>query len=787
MDCCKREKKENVGKKLEYDPKFQGPVRWSKRVPTDVYCILLFCFFWVGMLVIAFYAFAEGTPSRLLHPVDSRGRLCGVDAGVEDKPHLFFFDLTACANIYQTFISSGVTNLSLDTSNLFSCPTPQVCVTECPNATLTGITNNPICVDGVDTTQFRSIDLSNGIPDISAIPAAGNLLNEIINGRCAPYYILSTAIAERCIPTFVSVDTAAGTFLDFNSTVANYTLDNTISISDIRDGTLAIALIVNFRQLLIDIYRDLTIVWPYLLAGLILSAIVPFLYIVLMRWLAWVVVIAGIIFTYVVLAGITGFSFYQFWRFETSANNTNVVSDAFSAAFQQLLPWWRYQRETWLALGIIFAIFLLILSLLLIFLIPRIVLAIKIIVQASRAVSSLWSSLFYPFITWILLGVIAIYYIVIAVFLVTATEKQFSIVANDTIPVVNRTFVDQAGNTFIYENGSLCDIIQFMELNGNTNTSDTRLIFFQNDQNQTIAATLSCTFLQFFTSNLLIFAQFYHLFGLFWTANYIVALGECALAGGFAVWYWAPMVKGNRKIPWFPVQKSSLVAFIYHSGSLAFGALIIAIIQLIRAILAYTQRQLKKHKELKVIQYVLCALGCLFFILEKVLRYINRMAYIEIAIYGYGFCRGAYHAVSLLIRNVVRAAVKDRVAHFILFLGKLACVGLVAVLSYLFFGEYNSTLGESLWGRPLNYYLIPIFILVFATYLIASGFLDTYGMAIDTLFICVLEDMERNHGRDHRFDSKLKNAYVKDGESKKKGEGTEGEESSPDDKKKKKK
>ena len=766
--CCGKEGKENLGNKLQYDPGFTGPVRWSKRVPTDIFCILLFCFFWVGMIVIAFYSVAEGTPSRLLHPVDSRGRLCGVDSAVADKPFLFFFDLTACASIYRTVLS-GISNLSIDTSNLFSCPTPQVCVSTCPNETITGITNNPICIDGVDTTRFASIDISNGIPSISAIPAAADLLGEIVDGRCAPYYVLSTPIADRCIPTFVSVDTAAGTFLDFNSTVADYSLDSTISIQDVQDGTLAIALIVNFRQFLIDIYRDLTIVWPYLIGGLILSALVPFLYIVLMRWLAWVVVIAGIVATYVLLAGITGFSYYQFWRFETNANSTNVVSNAFSAAFQQLLPWWRYQRETWLALGIIFSVVLLILSLLLIFLIPRIILAIKIIVQASRAVSSLWSSLFYPFITWILLGVIATYYVVIAVFLVTATDKQFSIVTNDTIPVAARTFVNLAGQSFTYENGSLCDIDEFIELNGNTNTSDIRLVTFQNDLNQTVTATISCTFLQFFTSNALIFAQFYHLFGLFWTANYIVALGECALAGGFAVWYWSPVVNGNRRTPWFPVQKSSVVAFVYHSGSVAFGALIIAIIQLIRAILAYTQRQLKKHKELKVIQYVLCALGCLFFILEKILRYINRMAYIEIAIYGYGFCRGAYHAVTLLLRNIVRAAVKDRVAHFILFLGKLACVGLVAVVSYLFFGEYNQTLGASLWGRPLNFYLVPIIILVFATYLIASGFLDTYGMAIDTLFICVLEDLERNdgsQGRENRFDKKLKSAYI--GEKKKK-------------------
>ena len=33
--------------------------------------------------------------------------------------------------------------------------------------------------------------------------------------------------------------------------------------------------------------------------------------------------------------------------------------------------------------------------------------------------------------------------------------------------------------------------------------------------------------------------QIYHLFGLLWVGNYILALGECTLAGAFASWYWA--------------------------------------------------------------------------------------------------------------------------------------------------------------------------------------------------------------------------------------------------------
>ena len=33
--------------------------------------------------------------------------------------------------------------------------------------------------------------------------------------------------------------------------------------------------------------------------------------------------------------------------------------------------------------------------------------------------------------------------------------------------------------------------------------------------------------------------QVYHLFGWFWLMNFIIAFGQCVLAGAFASWYWA--------------------------------------------------------------------------------------------------------------------------------------------------------------------------------------------------------------------------------------------------------
>ena len=40
----------------------------------------------------------------------------------------------------------------------------------------------------------------------------------------------------------------------------------------------------------------------------------------------------------------------------------------------------------------------------------------------------------------------------------------------------------------------------------------------------------------------------------------------------------------------------------------------------------------------------------------------------------------------------------------------------------------------------------PIVIIVIGTYFIASSFFGVYEMAVDTLFLCFLEDLERNDG-----------------------------------------
>ena len=88
-----------------------------------------------------------------------------------------------------------------------------------------------------------------------------------------------------------------------------------------------------------------------------------------------------------------------------------------------------------------------------------------------------------------------------------------------------------------------------------------------------------------------------------------------------AAWYLATNVSATLPPPVLPR---------FHTGSLSFGALIIAVIQLIRITLAYIQKKLKGSTG-KIAQAILTCMQCCFFILEKVLRYINKQAYIEVS------------------------------------------------------------------------------------------------------------------------------------------------------------
>lgn len=100
------------------------------------------------------------------------------------------------------------------------------------------------------------------------------------------------------------------------------------------------------------------------------------------------------------------------------------------------------------------------------------------------------------------------------------------------------------------------------------------------------------------------------------------------------------------------------------------------------------------------------------------------------------------------MRNIIRVAVLDKVTDSLFLLGKLLIVGSVGILAFFFFTHRIRIVQDT--APPLHYYWVPIVTVVIGSYLIAHGFFSVYGMCVDTLFLCFLEDLERKDGTPER-------------------------------------
>uniref|UniRef100_A0A8C2X4V4 Choline transporter-like protein n=1 Tax=Cyclopterus lumpus TaxID=8103 RepID=A0A8C2X4V4_CYCLU len=438
--------------------------------------------------------------------------------------------------------------------------------------------------------------------------------------------------------------------------------------------------------------------------GLLISMAVSLLFILLLRFTAGLLLWTTIITVILLLAYGMWFCSVELSRLRHRPGSDVAIVEV---GLQTDLQVYLQLSQTWIILPSIL--------LMLIFLRRRVRVAIAMLREASKAIGHIMSTLFFPVVTFLLLTVCFSYWAVTAVYLASSGEAVYKVLqtrscisGRDTKPSLlcqtfNRTNISQSALCL----GSQC---QFAFYGGETSYHH-YLFLLQ-------------------LSNLLVFL---------WLVNFSLALEQCTLAGAFASYYWAR--RKPQDIPPCPLFSSFSRAIRYHTGSLAFGALILSVAQLVRIILEYLEQKLRGVDN-SLSRFMMHCLQCCFWCLEKFIRYMNRNAYIMVAIYGKNFCTSAREAFFLLMRNVVRVAVLDRVTDFLLFLGKVLIAG----------GVGKTTQGSSLKAfthriaQRTKILTNKYFTVVIGAYLIAHGFFSVYAMCVDTLFLCFCDDLERHDG-----------------------------------------
>ncbi|MGH0166218.1 UNVERIFIED_CONTAM: hypothetical protein FKN15_050537 [Acipenser sinensis] len=622
------------------------------------------------------YAWSHGDPRKVIYPTDSRGQFCG-QAGteLEKTPFLFYFNIMKCA--------SPLVLLE------FQCPTTQICVEKCPDKfmTLLKAYANPSDMDYYK--KFCKPEFA-GMTKLSA--------PEVLrDGYCPAMLIPSRPFTRRCFP---ALRAKKGVITVDNHTTFDDGMGERRNVTDLLEGAKPVTCGSRFSS---GTSTSSMMIMPVAEAR--------------RENLPWI-------------CGVESPGMPRSSRNPRTSPSSHFAHTTHTSAIGELVIL-RHGRGGGTVTKIhkdgsmiILCIIEVVIILLLIFLRKRIVIAIALIKEASRAVGHVMCSLIYPLLTFALLALVIAYWAITAVYPFLPAHPG-------------------AGRQRSHFSVGL-------SLHARTAKPVHKILRTFNTTNITKACPdAKCIFAFYggetYYHKYLIFFQFYNVFLFFWCANFVTALGQVTLAGAFASFYWA--FKKPDDMPAFPIFTSLGRALRYHTGSLAFGSLILSIVQVIRVLLEYLDHKLKGHQN-KFTKFLLCCLKCCFWCLEKFIKFLNRNAYIMIAIYGKNFCTSARNAFFLLMRNIVRVAVLNKVTEFLLFLGKLLIVGSVGILSFFFFSGRIKPIEDT--TPTLNYYWVPILTVVIGSYFIAHGFFSVYGMCVDTLFLCFLEDLERNDGSQER-------------------------------------
>lgn len=394
---------------------------------------------------------------------------------------------------------------------------PQICVEKCPDRYLTYLNAQ----NSRDFEYYKQFC----VPGFQGNKGVAEVLRD---GDCPAVLFPSKPLARRCFP---AIHAQKGVLMVGNQTTYEDGSGARKNITELVEGAKKANGVLEARQLAMRIFEDYTVSWYWIVIGLVIAMVLSLLFITLLRFLAGIMVWVMVVMVILVLGYGIFHCYMEYSRLRGEAGSDISLVDL---GFQTDLRVYLHLRQTWMAFMIILSILEVIIILLLIFLRKRILIAIALIKEASRAVGSVMCSLLYPLVTFFLLCLCIAYWASTAVFLSTSNEAIYKVFDEDNVacPLVGRT----------------CNPEIFPSSNESRLCPNARCQFaFYGGESGYHRALLGL--------------QIFNAFMFFWLANFVLALGQVTLAGAFASYYWA--LRKPDDLPAFPSSLPSAG----HSGT----------------------------------------------------------------------------------------------------------------------------------------------------------------------------------------------------------------------------
>jgi choline transporter-like protein 2/4/5 len=183
-------------------------------------------------------------------------------------------------------------------------------------------------------------------------------------------------------------------------------------------------------------------------------------------------------------------------------------------------------------------------------------------------------------------------------------------------------------------------------------------------------------------SSYMMFAMF---FGFVWIVSFLMALEQFIIAAVTCLWYFSGEGSDDSKSRGtVEVSLAAKWAFLYHMGSIALGSFIVAVIQILKAMVEKAAKKQERLGDNPAAKAAMCCLRCCVHMLDQYVKYINKNVYIQIALHNSSFCSAAKESFFLIIRHIGRFSSIGLVGKLLNTVGKAIIVGLSLWLTWVF-------------------------------------------------------------------------------------------------------
>eukprot|EP01083_Nonionella_stella_P026564 73160_1 len=268
------------------------------------------------------------------------------------------------------------------------------------------------------------------------------------------------------------------------------------------------------------------------------------------------------------------------------------------------------------------------------------------------------------------------------------------------------------------------------------------------------------------------FIGFVAFYGL-WVHETLWYFSYLSLAGGIAQWVTSP-----KNVNCGFMFRSAFRSAYYHLGTCAFAGFILSCVKVLRTVARYIHSKMSGQAN-QAAQAIMTCVECFLACLQTIVDKLNRYALVMTALDGSNLLTSGSKVLVLFAKNMARVAAMSWVSAKILLAGMLIVPAASGALTAIWVRNDNDE-----WATQM----FPIAVTIVLAYIFCSFVFVLLRVAMDTLFVCVLQAEEMGMSADgtsllqKHFTAALKKssaAMEKQGYSTRTMEHSEGDEFSP--------